>query len=54
MDEPTNDLDEQGVAQLMCFFNKTRKTLIVVSHDARLIPLFNKSISLKKVVDLYE
>ena len=54
MDEPTNDLDEQGVKQLIGFFNETGKTLIVVSHDVRLIPLFNKPISLKKVVDIYE
>ena len=37
LDEPTNHLDEEGRDALIRFIRESRKTIVVVSHDVRLL-----------------
>ena len=41
MDEPGNHLDRTGRKQLYDFINHTSKTLVIVSHDRKLLNLLN-------------
>ena len=42
LDEPTTGLDTDHTDQLMTLIDKQAKTLIVATHDLRLLPYFDK------------
>lgn len=46
MDEPGNHLDRAGRKQLYDFISQTSKTLIIVSHDRKLLNLLNTMLEL--------
>ena len=48
MDEPSNHLDSAGRRLLYDFIQSTKSTLIVVSHDRKLLNLINKIFELDK------
>jgi len=44
LDEPTNNLDKPGVAHLTDFLVKYKKTVIVISHDAKFLNSFTDAV----------
>ena len=48
MDEPSNHLDHQGRALLYDFVEKTNKTLVIVSHDRKLLNQLSTTVELTK------
>jgi len=48
LDEPSNHLDSSGRRLLYNFIQSTKSTLIVISHDRKLLNLFNTTCELSK------
>jgi len=44
LDEPTNNLDKPGIAHLTDFIVKYKKTVIVISHDAKFLNSFTDAV----------
>lgn len=44
LDEPTNNLDKAGIAHLTDFIVKYKKTVIVISHDAKFLNSFTDAV----------
>ena len=44
LDEPTNNLDKQGIAHLTQFLIEYQKTVIVISHDANFLNAFTQGV----------
>lgn len=44
LDEPTNNLDKSGIAHLTDFIVKYKKTVIVISHDAKFLNSFTDAV----------
>ena len=44
MDEPTNNLDQQGIEHLTGFLMMYEKTVIVISHDADFLNAFSDGV----------
>ena len=48
LDEPSNHLDATGRQLLYNFIQSTKSTLVIVSHDRKLLNLLNKVAELSK------
>ena len=46
LDEPTNNIDQEGFEILSKFITTTKRTLLIVSHDERLASLCSKAVQL--------
>ena len=46
LDEPTNDLDSQGISALKKDFTKYQNTLMVISHDKDIESCFSKILNI--------
>ncbi len=44
LDEPTNNLDQEGIDHLTCFLINYEKTCIVISHDANFLNCFTDGV----------
>jgi ATPase subunit of ABC transporter with duplicated ATPase domains len=44
LDEPTNNLDAEGIAHLRAFLIDSKKTCLVISHDAEFLNAFTQSV----------
>ncbi len=44
LDEPTNNLDKEGIAHLTQFLRDSKKTCIVISHDADFLNAFTQGV----------
>jgi ATPase subunit of ABC transporter with duplicated ATPase domains len=44
LDEPTNNLDKEGIAHLTAFLQESKKTVIVISHDADFLNAFTQGV----------
>jgi ATPase subunit of ABC transporter with duplicated ATPase domains len=44
MDEPTNNLDANGIGDLISFLMMYEKTVVVISHDADFLNMFTDGV----------
>ena len=47
LDEPTNNLDAEGLWHLQCMIQASNKTCVVISHDEDFLNAFTDSVSAK-------
>jgi ATPase subunit of ABC transporter with duplicated ATPase domains len=51
LDEPTNNLDPDGIGNLLGFLLSYEKTVVVISHDADFLNTFTEGVLYMNVVN---